>query len=202
MITQKGGNCKKNRGKQKKAAQGLNRTCLKGRYASHEKLISRDIILGKLGADIGLRQTGPNLQPMGGIGDVVLEPVGEAVEAVLPVSPAGNGITAIATSDEESTDEKDEKQGYEDGHTEKIESQKALLVPISTHKAGEGDQQDEDAEQDDGPSEGVDALVVGLRGQPDPGSYDGYGAEQGYEVHHCCYVVAHSHGATAAAEPV
>lgn len=106
---------------------------------SHEKLISSDVILGELSTNIGIRQTSPNLLPISGIGDVVPEPVGEAVELVLLVSPAGHGITAITSSDDEGKDEKDEEEDYENGHTEEIKGKKALLVPISTHKACKGD---------------------------------------------------------------
>lgn len=149
---------------------------------SHEKLIGRGVILGELTTNIGVGQTSSNLPPIAGIGDVVPEPLGEAVEAVLLVSPAGHGVTAITSGDNEGKDENDEEENYEDGHTEEVKSEKAPPVPVRTHEACEGDEQDEDTQQYNRPSEGADALVVGFGGQPNARSNYGYGAEEGYEV--------------------
>lgn len=129
---------------------------------SHEKLISSDVILVEFSTNIGISQTSPNLLPIFGIGDVVPEPLGVAVELVLLVSPTGHGITTIMSSDDEGKDEKDEEEDYENGHTEEIKGKKAPPAPISTHKACEGDKKNEHTQQDNRPSEVVDALVVGL----------------------------------------
>ncbi|PON50445.1 hypothetical protein PanWU01x14_223100 [Parasponia andersonii] len=137
-------------------------TCLKRRYMSGEKLIDGNVILIELGANIGVSQTGPNLGPIGGGGDAVAEPIGEAVEAVLLVVAAGDVVAAVAASDDEGEDEEYEEEGYEEGHTEEVEGEEALLVPVGAHEAGERDEEDEDAQDDDRPAEGVDALVVGL----------------------------------------
>ena len=69
-----------------------------------------------------------------------------------------------------------------------------MFVEVGAYEAGEGDKEDEDAEDEDRPPDRVDALVVWLGGQPDAGGHYGDGAEKGHEVEDCCDLVAHSHG--------
>lgn len=157
-----------------------------------EELIGGDVILIEFGADVGVGQTGANLGPILGAGDLVTEPVGEAVEAVLAVVATGDGEAAVAAGDDEGEDEEDEEEGDEDGHAEEVEGEEALLVPVGADEAGEGDEEDEDAEEHHRPPELADALVVRLRRQPDPGRDDRDRAEERDEVQHRRDVVAHS----------
>ena len=131
---------------------------------SREELIGGDVILVKRSANVRLSQTGPNLVPVGGVGDVVSEPLWEAVEAVLVVGSAGDGVGAVGARDDEGEDEEDEEEADEDGHATEVERQKALAVPVGANEAGEGNEEDEHAEDDDGPAEVPGALVVGLVG--------------------------------------
>lgn len=75
---------------------------------SGEKLIRADVILGKLSTNVGIRQTGPYLLPAAGVGDVVPEPGREAVEPILLVPSAGDGVAAVGACDDEGEDEEDE----------------------------------------------------------------------------------------------
>ncbi|GMN53132.1 hypothetical protein TIFTF001_022266 [Ficus carica] len=149
-----------------------------------EELIGGDVILIEFGADVGVGQTGANLGPILGAGDLVTEPVGEAVEAVLAVVATGDGEAAVAAGDDEGEDEEDEEEGDEDGHAEEVEGEEALLVPVGADEAREGDEEDEDAEEHHRPPELADALVVRLRRQPDPGRDDRDRAEERDEVQH------------------
>lgn len=143
--------------------------CLKRRDVSHEELIGGDIVLAELGADIGLSEASPDLVPVSGIGDVVPQPRREPFQPVLLVGAAGDDVAAVGMTDDEGEDEEDEEEADEEPHTEEVEGQKALLVPVSADESGEGDEQDEDAEEGHRPAEEVDALVVRLGRQPDPG---------------------------------
>ncbi|KAF4371459.1 hypothetical protein F8388_001987 [Cannabis sativa] len=164
------------------------------RDVSIEELIGGEIILIKFGTDIGISQTRPNFSPIGGAGDSVPEPIGEAVEAVFFVITTGDLVAAVAARDDKGEDEENEEESYEDGHTEEVKGEETLLVPASADEAGEGDEEDEDAEDNHRPPEGVDALVVGLGCKPCTGCDYGYGTEKGDEVEYSGYVVAHSHG--------
>lgn len=88
--------------------QNTSKTCLKRRDMSSEKLIRGDVILGKLSTNIGIGQTGPNFPPVPGVGDVVPEPGREAVEPILLVPSAGDGVAAVGACDDEGEDEEDE----------------------------------------------------------------------------------------------
>lgn len=135
---------------------------LQGGDVRSEELIGGDVIEGELSADIGSSQTGPYLAPAAGAGDAVPEPGREAVEVVLLVGSSGDIIGSVGSGDDEGEDEKDEEEGDENSHGEEVEGQKALFVPVGTHKARQGHQEDEEAHYENGPSEVGDALVVGL----------------------------------------
>lgn len=155
------------------------RTCLNRGDVSHEELIGSEVVLTELGADIGLSKARLDLVPVSGTGDVVPQPRREPFQPVLLVDTARDGIAAVGTSDDEGEDEEDEEEANEERHTKEVEGEKPLLVPVGADEAGEGDEQDEDAEEGDRPAEEVDALVVRLGRQPDPGAYDGNRAEEG-----------------------
>jgi len=137
-----------------------------------EELISSDVILGELRADIRSSQTGPYLLPTPGTGDVVPQPGGEAVKPVLLVASSGDIIGSIGSGDDECEDENEEEEGDEESHTEEVEGEETLFVPVGTDKTGQGNEEDEDADDDNGPPEVGHALVVGLRCQPNAGGYD------------------------------
>lgn len=161
---------------------------------SREELFSGDVILVKVWTNVRLSQTGPNLLPVPGVGDVASEPLWEATELVLLVGSAGDGVGPVRARDDEGEDEEDEEEADEDGHATEVEGEEALAVPVGADEAGEGNEEDEGAEDDDGPAEEVGALAVGLVGEPDAGGDDGDGGQEGHEVEDCRYVVAHSHG--------
>ena len=137
---------------------------------SHEELIGGDVVLIELGADIGLRKASPDLVPVPGIGDVVPQPRREPFQTVLFEGAAGDDVAAVGTSDDEGEDKENQEEADEDRHTEEVECQKAFSVPVSADETGEGDEQDENAEKGHRPPKEVDALVVRLRRQPDPGA--------------------------------
>lgn len=170
------------------------RTCLKWRDVSRKELISSDVILSKIRTSIRISQTDPYLQPIPGISNVISKPLGKLIKPVLPVGPTGHGVASVRLGHGESEDKHHKQKNYEGGHTEEVESKKALFVEVSADEAGEGDEEDEDAEDEDRPPEQVDALIVGLGGQPYAGGHYGDGAHEGHEVEECGYFVAHSHG--------
>lgn len=158
-----------------------------------EELISSEVVLGELSANIRSSQTGPYLAPASGGGDVVAEPGGEGVEAVLLEGSSGDVVGSIGSGDDEGEDEEDEEEGDEERHGEEVESQEALFVPVGTDEAREGDEEDEEAHDDDGPPEVGDALIRGVGGQPNAGGYDGYRSQARYQVQNCGDVVANPH---------
>lgn len=107
-----------------------------------EELISSDVILGKLSADIRISQTGTNFLPASRSCNMVSEPGGVATETIFLVTPARNVVASIWTSHNEGEYKKEEKKSDEDSHTEKEKSQKALFVPVSTDEAGKGNKED------------------------------------------------------------
>lgn len=101
---------------------------------------------------------------------MVPQPRGEPFQPVLFVAAAGDDVAAVGSSDDEGEDKENQEEDDEERHTEEVERQKALLVPVSADEASEGDEQDKNAEKGHRPAEKVDALVVRLRRQPDPGA--------------------------------
>lgn len=158
-----------------------------------KEISSRDILASELRADLRLSQTRPNSAPIVVAGDVIPEPGGEAVEAVLAEGHAGGSVGAAVARDDECEDEEDEEEDDEHEHADEVEAEEALLLPVGADEAGEGDEEECDAEEDEGPPEPTDALVVGLGGQPYAGGDDGDGAHQRDEVQQRRYVVAHCH---------
>lgn len=158
-----------------------------------EEIGGGEVLGGELGAGTGLGQTGPNPGPIIVAGDVVAGPGGEAGEAVLVEGHAGDGVGAGVAGDDEGEDEEDEEEDDEHEHADQVEPQEALLLPVGPHEARQGHQEEGDADEDEGPPEPPDALVVGLRRQPDPRRDDGDRAHQSQEIQQRRYVVAHRH---------
>lgn len=127
-----------------------------------EELISRDEILNEANAEMGMSQAGLYLVPTGRISDMVSEPGGEAIKPRLLKPSTRNMVGSIGTSNDECKDKNKEEKSDEDGHTEEVKGQEALFVPITTNEAGERNEEDEDAEDEDVPPEVEDALVVCL----------------------------------------
>jgi len=133
---------------------------------SNEEITSSDILRAKSGTEIRLSQTGPNLRPVLIISDMVPEPDREAVEAVLLVHTVRDPVGAIRPGHNEGEDEDNEEEADEECHTAEVECKERLLVQVGTEKAKQGDDEERKAQDDDGPSEHVDTLVVRLRGEP------------------------------------
>ena len=157
---------------------------------SSEEISGGDVILG---ADLRVSQTGPNLGPIIIAGDVVAEPGREASKAVLAEGHARDGVGPARASDYKGEDEEDEEEEDEDEHTDEVEAEEAFLLPIGADEASEGDEEECYSDEDERPAEPPDALVVGLRGQPDARGDDGDGAHQGDEIQQRGDVVAHTH---------
>lgn len=107
---------------------------------SREELISGDVIEVKLWTNVRLSQTGPNLIPVPGVGDVVSEPRWEAVEPVLLVASAGDGVASVGARDDEGEDEEDEEEADEDGHATEVEGEEARAVPVGADEARQGNE--------------------------------------------------------------
>lgn len=131
---------------------------------SGEELISGDILLSQLRANIGVSQTSPDLVPALGINYVVSKPARVPIEPILLVTPSRHIVAPIRPCNYESKDQQDEEETNENGHAAKIEGQEGFLVPVGTDKASKGDKEDEEAKENNGPSEEVDAVVVRLGG--------------------------------------
>lgn len=96
--------------------------------------------------------------------DVGLEPAGVTLKAVLTVGAGGGVIGAVGAGDDEGEDEQGEEEEDEASHAEKVGGEEARAVPDGADEATEGDEEEKDADDDDGPSEEVDAGVVFLGG--------------------------------------
>lgn len=146
------------------------KTRLKWGDIRREKLLLRGKLPVELGTQFGNRQARPHTGPAFGIRHVTPQPRGVTVEAVLAEAPAGDGVGAVGARDGEGDEEEDEE-----GHGEEVDGQEAGAVAVGADEADEGEEEEEAAEKHHRPPEEVDALVVGLGGQPDPGGYHGDG---------------------------
>ena len=125
-----------------------------------EELVSSNVILGELNADIRISQTRPNLLPTPGTGDMVPQPRREPFKPVLLVGSSGGIVTAIGSRNYEREDKDNKEDSDEECHKEEVNSQETLLVPVCTHEASKSNKEDEDSEDHNGPPEVLDALVV------------------------------------------
>ncbi|PPD99964.1 hypothetical protein GOBAR_DD03012 [Gossypium barbadense] len=166
---------------------------LKRREMSSKKLISGDELLSQLRTDIGVSQTIPDLIPALGVNYMVCKPARVAIKPILLVTPSRHTVAPIRSGNDEGKYQQDEEETNEDGHAAKIEGQRCFLVAVGTDKASKRDKEDEETKENDWPSQKVDAAVVRLLGEPDASCHDGDGAEEGYEVENCCYVIGYSH---------
>lgn len=107
---------------------------------------------------------------------MVPQPRREPFKAVLFVRSSGDDVASVGACDDEGKDEDDEEDGDEEGHEEEVDSEESLLVSVGADESGEGYEEDERAKDDDGPTEVVGTLAVGLGGQPYSGGDDRDGA--------------------------
>jgi len=75
-------------------------------------------------------------------------------------------VGSIRSSNDERKEEDEKEKSDENGHATKVKGQEALLVPVSTDKASQRDEEYEEAKDEEVPAEVVDALVVWFGGQP------------------------------------
>lgn len=101
-------------------------------------------------ADVGGTEAKADPGPV--VDDVVAEPGGVAGEAVLAVGAAGDGVGAVGAGDDEGEDKESEEENDENDHAEKVGGEEALLVPVRTDEASEGDEEEENAEDNDRPA--------------------------------------------------
>jgi hypothetical protein len=94
---------------------------LERRDASHEELVSSDIILSHLGTNISLSKTRPNLVPILGINDMIPQPSRESLKPILSITPPWHIIATIGARDHKGEDQKDQEKSYENGHAAEIE---------------------------------------------------------------------------------
>lgn len=81
----------------------------------------------------------------------------------------------------------------EDEHGYEVEDQQLRNPPKPSDKTGQRHHQDQNSEDDDRPLQDLDAGVVGLRRQPDPGADHRNREEHGDEVDGADDVVAQGH---------
>ncbi|KAL0337297.1 UNVERIFIED_CONTAM: hypothetical protein Scaly_2004800 [Sesamum calycinum] len=124
---------------------------------------------------------------------MIPKPRREPLQPVLPEPHSGHGVRAVGARDDESEHEEHQQQNYEDKHANQVDPQKAFLFPVGADESGEGDNEESYTEEDEGPTEPVDALVVRLGGQPYTGGDYGDGAHKSNEVEDGCDVVADCH---------
>ena len=106
---------------------------------SCKELISRDVFLVEPRTDISISKTSSNLVPTLRIHHMILQPAREPIKPVLSIPSSGDTVAAIRLGDNKGKYEDDEKESYKNGHATEIESQKSLLVPVSSEKATERD---------------------------------------------------------------
>lgn len=104
---------------------------------SHKELIGGDIFLVKFRTDISFTETSSNLVPILGVNNVIPQPAGEPIKAVLSVASSRDGVATVRSGYNEGENEKNEEEGNENCHETEIEGQKTLLVPVGSDKATE-----------------------------------------------------------------
>lgn len=76
---------------------------------------------------------------------MVPEPLWEPINPVLLVASTRHRIGAIWARDSEREDKEDKEESDENGHAYEVKSQETLLVPVSTDKASQRDEEDKKA---------------------------------------------------------
>lgn len=129
---------------------------------SSKELIGGNKFLSQLRTNTSISQTSLDFSPTLVINHMVSKPSRVPIEPVLFITFSGDVITAVRPGDDESEDKQNQEEGNEDGHATEVESKEGFFVTVSADEAGEGDKEDEEAEQDDRPPDEVDTGVVGL----------------------------------------
>lgn len=132
------------------------------------KVLDREI-----GADLGIDEAAPDLVPVLGAGDPVLQPVGVVAEAVLLVAPSGEDLAGALVGDDEGEDGEAEEEEDEEEHDEEVDPEEPGDAAAGADDSGDGDDHEEDAEGDDGLLEELLALGAGAVAQPHAGPQDG-----------------------------
>lgn len=110
---------------------------LKRREMSGEELFSSEKLVIKLGANIAVSQTRPYLPPTIRTRDVVSQPRRVPSQPILVVAPAGYAVRAAGASDDEGKDQEREQEDDEYSHTDEVDAEEALLLPVRADEAGE-----------------------------------------------------------------
>lgn len=159
---------------------------LNRRYVRGIELVRRGVIAGEFQTDIRISKTDSDLVPVVVIDDMFPEPPGVAVKLILLVNFPGDIVAAIRCRSDECEDDEEQEKADEDGHDAEVKREEGFSVAVGASKASEGNKEDKETEDEDWPAEEADALIVRLGGEPNPSSYDGGGAEDGYEVEDGC----------------
>ncbi|OMO67314.1 hypothetical protein CCACVL1_20615 [Corchorus capsularis] len=131
---------------------------------SGEELISSNILLSELRANIRVSQTSPNFPPALRVNHMVPKPTRIPIKPILFVTSSRHIVTPILPCNEESKDQHNKEEANENGHAAKVKGKEGFLVPVGTDKSGKGDKEDEETKENDRPPEKVDASVVLLVG--------------------------------------
>lgn len=117
------------------------------------------------------------------------------------IRASGHLVGAGAAGDGEGEDEEREEERDEAAHGEEVGGQEALPVPVGAREPGDGDEEEEPAQDGHGPARlqprALFAALLGGR-EPDARDDDGDRAEEGQEVDARRYAVARApHGSSA-----
>lgn len=112
---------------------------------------------------------------------------------ILQVRPARLKVAGASHGDHVDENHQTSKQDYEDEHGNKVRHKEPWNSPKRPHKACNGHNQEQDAQNDDRPLQNLYARVVGFGGEPDSGTDDGDGEEHSNKVDGCNDIVAKCH---------
>ncbi|OAY76094.1 WAT1-related protein [Ananas comosus] len=167
-------------------------------YLNRGEIVPDELIEGLVAlleplANLRVLQAAPDLGPVLGVVDALLEPVGVVAEAVLLEPAVGDGLAGALVGDEEGEEGEGEEEEDEEEHGEEVEPEEEGGPAAGADEAGDGDEHEEGAEDDERHREEALALGAGpaaAGGEPHAAAEHGHGEEEGEEVEHPDEVVA------------
>lgn len=127
-----------------------------------KEILSHAKTLVQLSTHTGGAKASPNPFPLVGASHSPPKPTGEVVETILQVSAAWLEVTGASQGDHVHKNHQTRKQDDENQHGDEVSHEQPWDSPKSSDKPSESHDQDQDAEDDDGPLQDLDAGVVGL----------------------------------------
>ncbi|ONK69678.1 uncharacterized protein A4U43_C05F25580 [Asparagus officinalis] len=123
-------------------------------------------------ANLAINQTAPDLPPILGALDPLLQPVGVVPEPVLLVASPGDNLAGSLVGDDEGEDGEAEEEDDEEEHDEEVDPEEEGVAAAGADEAAEGDDEEEDADGDDGGLQELLAVGGGAVGEPDAAGED------------------------------